>query len=293
MLDIASNYIVHNVDEVLELLERCKDTRVIAGGTDLLIKIRNGRLPSAQLISINAVEELKGISLRTDGSLRIGPLVTFRELESNHIIASCVPILACAAGCVGGPQIRAIGTIGGNICNGATSADTAPSLFALNACLLMRRLSGKETMAIEDFYLGPGKVKLSHGTLLTDIIIRREDYEGYRGYYVKYAMRRAMDIATLGCAVQLRVCGGRIVDIRIAFGVAAPVPLRLKQTEAELLGMIPEEALIRGPALVRAEIRPRGSWRASQDFRLHIAGEIFSLAFDEALKRVKQDALYS
>lgn len=190
-----------------------------------------------------------------------------------------------AAGTVGGPQIRAAGTVGGNICNGVTSADTAPSICALNARLTAQSSSGEREYSIHEHYAGVGRVTLRHGELLTAITIPASEYQGYCGSYTKYAMRNAMDIATLSCAVWLKTdeAGEVLEDIRIACGVAAPVPMRALETERALKGLRVEEALQKAPALIRQEVNPRDSWRASRKFRLHIVGEILQSTMEEAL----------
>ena len=215
----------------------------------------------------------------------IGPLTTFTELEEDCLIQENIPLLAMAAGTVGGPQIRAAGTVGGNICNGVTSADTAPSICALNARLTAQSSSGEREYSIHEHYAGVGRVTLRHGELLTAITIPASEYQGYCGSYTKYAMRNAMDIATLSCAVWLKTdeAGEVLEDIRIACGVAAPVPMRALETERALKGLRVEEALQKAPALIRQEVNPRDSWRASRKFRLHIVGEILQSTMEEAL----------
>lgn len=251
----------------------------------MLIKIREGKLAGARLVSIGGIPELKGVSMKENGDIVIGPLTTFTELEENCLIQENIPLLTMAAGTVGGPQIRAAGTVGGNICNGVTSADTAPSICALNARLTAQSSSGEREYSIHEHYAGVGRVTLQHGELLTAITIPASEYQGYCGSYTKYAMRNAMDIATLSCAVWLKTdeAGGVLEDIRIACGVAAPVPMRALETERALKGLRVEEALQKAPALIRQEVNPRDSWRASRKFRLHIVGEILQSTMEEAL----------
>lgn len=286
MLDILENRQAHSVPEALAYLEADDSAVVVAGGTDVLIKVREGKLSGAHLVSIGGIRELKGVTRKENGDLVIGPLTTFRELEADPLIQTHIPILAGAAGTVGGPQIRAAGTVGGNICNGVTSADTASTLCALNARLTLTSRAGVREYSIHEHYVGAGKVALRHAELLTAITIPRGDYEGYHGAYFKYAMRNAMDIATLGCAVSLKLNPEKtcLEDIRLACGVAAPVPIRAWNTERALQGMAVKEALAQAPELLRREITPRDSWRASRRFRLHVAGEILVRAMRSALE---------
>lgn len=291
VFDIEQVFQPHSLAEALELLGRDKTLLPIAGGTDVLIRVREGKLAGARLLSIRSLPELSGIGLDAEGNLEIGALTTFETLENDSLIARSIPVLAHAAGSVGGPQIRAVGTIGGNICNGVTSADTASTIHALEAELVLSSIHGERRVAIGDFHIGPGKTSLQPGELLRKLIIRRTSFEGVGGCYFKYAMRTAMDIATLGCVVLVRPDHERqnIDRLRIAFGVAAPTVIRAVATENALYGMAYDAARMQIGQSVHTDIHPRDSWRASRDFRMHIAGELaqraLESAWEDALKR--------
>ena len=287
MYDIESIICADSVAAAVQALAADQQAIIIAGGTDVLIKVREGRLACCRLVSIHDIADLRGVSLEPNGNINIGALTTFADLEHDALLASLCPFLGEAAGQAGGPQLRQQGTIGGNICNGATSADTAPSLFTLNAVLQLTCISGNRQIPIQEFYLGPGKVALQPGEILTKIIIKREDYAGYFGAYIKYAMRNAMDIATVSCAVMVKPenTDNRVADVRIALGVAGPTPMRAVLAESALLGLQFDSVVAEIGDLVRAEINPRSSWRASKEFRLHIAGEIAARALNQAWQR--------
>lgn len=288
MFDIKALYEARSVEEALELRRRYPEASVLAGGTDLLIKIREGKLTDAELICIRDVAELRGVTQDAEGSLRIGPLTNFSGLMSEPLIRERIPVLGEAAGEVGSPQIRNAGTIGGNLCNGATSADTAPTLFAYDAVLELRSSSGNRQAGIGDFYLGPGSTDLRPGELLTGIVIPGASLERTHGCYIKYSMREALDISTLGCSVNLRLStdGKRMERIRIAYGVAGPVPCRCPEAEARFAGAPCSEETARAFAKAAvAEISPRDSWRASRAFRLHIAEECAYRALRSCIER--------
>lgn len=289
MFDIREIHQPKNLEEALAVAGQHPDAIIIAGGTDVLIKIRDGKLVYRDLLSIHGLSELHGIEEESCGDLLIGPLNSFRDLLEHPLICRHVPILARAAATVGGPQVRVMGTLGGNLANGATSADTASSLHALEAELLLQSAISQRLVPINEFHLGPGRTACAPGEILTKIIIRRVNFIDTGGWYIKYAMREAMDIATLGCSVMVKpdADGKCIEQLRIAFGVAAPVPLRTVETEAELKGSPIEEAAQRIATLVRTEINPRDSWRASKAFRLQIAG----VMAERALLRAWQEAL--
>ena len=267
MYDIENYYNAKTVSEAVELLTEHPDARIISGGSDVLIKIREGRMAGTSLVSIRDIEELKGIEKKDSGDIYIGAGTVFSHITADPIIQECVPVLGEAVDQVGGPQIRNIGTIGGNICNGAVSAD---SLHIANA-------EGGRVVPVREFYLGPGRVALKQGEVLMHVVIPRAEYEGYHGHYIKYSMRNAMDIATLSCSVVSKVNPETKIleDVRITFGVAAPVPYRCVETEELLKGRkLGEELYRKLEDSIRSEIHPRDSWRASKAFRLQIGGEI-------------------
>lgn len=277
MYDIENYYNAKSVGEAAALLKEYPDTRIISGGSDVLIKIREGKMAGTSLVCIRDIKEIQGVSKKDNGDIYIGAGTTFSHITNDPIIQECIPVLGEAVDQVGGPQIRNIGTIGGNICNGAVSADSAPTVFSLNALLCIEDGNGGRTVPVKEFYLGPGRVDLKRGEILTHVIIPAKEYQGYHGHYIKYSMRKAMDIATLSCSVVSRVDTEKNVleDVRITFGVAAPVPFRCEKTEAALKGMSVSEELYQTiEESVRQEISPRDSWRASREFRLQIGGEI-------------------
>ncbi|MFI3257178.1 MAG: xanthine dehydrogenase subunit XdhB [Spirochaetales bacterium] len=287
MYDIEKITIVHSVEEAVHALQSDCEARIIAGGSDVLIKIREGEYAGCRLVSIREITSLHGIKLEDDGTIFIGPLTTFSEIIESPIIQKYIDVLGFAADQVGGPQIRNIGTVGGNISNGVTGADTASTLCALNAVIEItgpakdnpKKLAVRH-VPLQDYYVKAGKVCLEPGELCTGIRIYKKDYEGYKGSYIKYAMRNAMDIATLGCSVVSKITeastGDKIMqDIRIAFGVAGPVPLRCRQTEEKLRNLpINENFFYELSHSIIDDINPRTSWRASKDFRLQLAQEL-------------------
>ena len=290
MYDIESYYEANTVEEAADLLSGHPGTRIICGGSDVLIKIREGRMACTGLVSIRKIPELQQIIKQENGDLWIGAAMTFSHITGHPLVQKYIPVLGEAVDQVGGPQVRNVGTIGGNICNGAVSADSVPTAFSLECSLRIFGPRGVRFSDMESFYLGPGKVDLRPGEILTHVIVPREKYEGYTGHYIKYAMRNAMDIATLSCSTVCRVDKNtnRLEDIRMTFGVAAGVPLRVRQTEAALRGKEISEALYEETArLVRSEINPRDSWRASRSFRLQIGGEIAARSLREAIKKAR------
>lgn len=288
MYDIQSIYQAKSVDDAIRALQADPSAIVIAGGTDVLIKIREGKLAGCSLVSIhNLTDELSGVTLSPGGDVEIGPLTTFRGVTFSDVIRQTVPVLGEAADMAGGPQLRAAGTIGGNVCNGITSADTASTLVALDAVLRVRGPKGERDVPISEWYQGVGKVALAPYELLVKIIIPRDNYAGYTGHYIKYAMRNAMDIATLGvsCLVKLTDDKKTVDDAALAFGVAGPVPMRAPSAEAAVRGLPIEEAIAVIGKAALADVNPRTSWRASKEFRIQLIEELSPRALREAARK--------
>ncbi|MGI6152447.1 MAG: xanthine dehydrogenase subunit XdhB [Christensenellaceae bacterium] len=288
MYDISRLYEPQSVSEAVKILQKHPEARVLAGGSDLLLKIREGKLAGIECVSIYKLDALRGISMEADGSIAILPLTSFSHVARNELVLEHIPVLAEAVETIGGPQIRNIGTIGGNVCNGVTSADSASTLFSLDAELELTGSGGVRTVPIHDFYIGPGKVDLRPTEILTTIRIPQKSYEGYHGKFIKYAMRKAMDISTLNCSVNVKLSGDKklIEDVRIAFGVASPTPMRCSAAENCTCGKpVGEETLRSLVDTALSEITPRTSWRASRELRMQLAAELAMRALKEAVQR--------
>lgn len=288
MYSIKHIEIPRTIDEAIDFLESNPGSEIIAGGTDVLIKIREGKMKNCTLVSISQLSELNGIEVDQLENIIIKPATVFSHITNNDIIKKHINVLGEAADQVGGPQIRNMGTIGGNICNGVTSADTASTLCALNAVMILKGPNGIREVPISEWYLGPGKTIRAHNEILTGIKITKDNYDGYHGFYIKYGKREAMEIATLGCVVVVKLSNDKKVldDIRIAYGVASPFPIRCYNTENLLKNKPISNKLISELAIsVLNDVNPRSSWRASKEFRQQLAKELAKRAFKEAIIR--------
>ncbi len=288
MYNFNNLYEAKSVAEAVELKALHPEALILAGGSDILIKIREGKLAGCDLINIYGLDELRGICVEDDGAILIRPLTSFTDVSISSVIKAHIPVLGEAMSQIGGPQVRNIGTIGGNICNGVTSADSATTLKAYDATLEIASAHGTRVLPYTEFNLGPGKVDLREGEILTGIRIAKESYDRTYGFYTKYAMRKAMDIATLGCSVNVRLTQDkrRIERLRIAFGVAAPIPIRALSAEEAAVNQSVDEALLE---LVAQEsikdVNPRTSWRASKEFRLQLVKELARRSTKAAIER--------
>lgn len=287
MYDIKALYEATSVKDAIALLQAHPAAHVIAGGSDVLIKMREGKLAGCELVSIYGLDELRGVTLEADGAIRIGSLTSFSHITKDPIIQAHINVLGEAVDMVGGPQIRNIGTIGGNTCNGVTSADSGSTLMAYDAVMEVEGPNGQRLIPIQEWYVSAGKVSLQPAEIQTAIRIPKASYEGYFGHYIKYAMRNAMDIATTGCSVNVKLSPDKttIQDVRLAYGVAGPVPMRAPHAEAFARGRAVEDATIEGfGQAALSDVNPRDSWRASREFRLHLAKELAQRALREAIR---------
>ena len=288
MYDLESLYEATSVEDACRALAEDPQAIVIAGGTDVLVKVRGGKLAGAHLVSIhNLHDELDGVTLADDGTVEIGPITWFHHVTTSPVIQATVPTLGEACDTPGGPQLRVSGTIGGNVCNAATSADSASTLFAYGALLDVVSTRGKRTIPIEEWYAGPGRSYRERDEVLVKIRIPRDHYEGFTGHYFKYGKRRALEIATMGCCCLVKLAADKstIDDIRLAFGVAAPTPMRATGAEDAVRGLSVAEAVEKIGELAQAETHPRDSWRASKDFRLQLIGEMSRRSLIEAARK--------
>lgn len=287
MYDLKALYEAESVEHAVALLMEHPEAQIIAGGSDVLVQMREGKRAGKELVSLYGIDAMRGVSFEEDGAIRIGSLTSFSHITKDPIIQKYINVLGEAVDMVGGPQIRNIGTIGGNTCNGVTSADSASTLHAWDAIVEITGPEGVRRLPIHDFYIKAGKVDLRPGELQTAIIIPKEAYEGYFGHYIKYAMRNAMDIATTGCSVNVKLSEDKktILDARIAYGVAGPVPMRATSAEAKIRGKETGRAAVKEFAqAVLEDINPRDSWRAAKDFREHIATVLAERALCESIR---------
>jgi xanthine dehydrogenase FAD-binding subunit len=284
MFNIKSYSKADSIEEAIRLLQENPEARLIAGGTDVLVKLHKGKGQFDHLIDIHDIAELNFINQNDDGDLVIGPLTCFTDVAESALIRKHIPILSEAILTIGGPQVRNMATIGGNLCNGVPSADSATPLIALNAAVTVQGKDGSRQMPLEDFFLGPSRVAIEHNEIMTAITVTRDNYSGYYGNFFKYAMRDAMDIATIGCSAVCKVDDDVLIDLRLAYGVAAPVPIRCKETEDKIRGRKVSIRLLEDiAAAVKDDVSPRTSWRAARDFRLQIIATLARRVVKQAI----------
>ena len=288
MYDLKALYEAQSVQDAVRLRLEHPEAQILAGGTDVLVQMREGKRAGKELISIYGLDELRGVSIDGEENIRIGSLTSFSHITRDPVIQKYINVLGEAVDMVGGPQIRNAGTIGGNTCNGVTSADSASTLFAWDAVVELTGEKGVRRLPIQEFYISAGKVDICPDEIQTAILLPKASYENCFGHYIKYAMRSAMDIATTGCSVNVVLSGDKktIERARIAYGVAGPVPMRAAHAEEAAQGRpASQETADAFAAAVLEDIHPRDSWRASKAFREHIAVELAQRCLIEAGRR--------
>ena len=290
MFPIENYHAATSIEDAVQALAADPQARIIAGGTDVLVRLHEGDNAYGRLVDINGLDELKTISMDEDGCISIGALATCTAILEHPVILDNVPMLAQALATIGGPQIRNTATMGGNICNGAVSADSACAALVYEFDLVIQGRDGERTESIHGFHTGPGRTILRHDDVLKYFLIRPENYKGIGAAYTKYAMRGAMDIATIGCgaAVQLNDDGATIEQLKLAFAVAAPTPIRCPRAEQAVQGKtFNDETLAILAQAVEHDVRPRTSWRAEKEFRLHIIRTLAGRVTREAAANVE------
>ncbi len=285
MFPIKKYHYATSVQDAVQALAADEKAKIIAGGTDVLVRLHEGDTAYNCLVDINGLNELKEIRIDNDENIYIGSLATCTEIMEHELVKKHLPMIVESLATIGGPQIRNTATMGGNICNGAVSADSACAALVHEVDLVIEGNEGERIESINGFHTGPGRTILGHSDLLKYFMVRPDKYEGFSGSYIKYAMRGAMDIATIGCGAMLRMDGKHIESLKLAFAVAAPTPIRCpnaeKTAEKQTLNDKTLEAIADA---VEKDVRPRTSWRASKEFRLHIIRTLAKRVTKQAVK---------
>ena len=278
-----------SVDECLKVLtERGADTRVVAGGTDLLPQMKNGVLKPGWVVDLSGIAELRAISEAPGGGLRIGAAVSARDLELDSRVKSRFPSLAESAAMVGSVQVRNLATLGGNLCNAAPSADMAPPLLALDAEAVIAGPRGRRQVPMASFFLGVRKTVLEPGDLLLELVVPPQA-KGSGDNYLRHTPRRELDIAVVGVASAITLAAGKCSKARIALAAVAPVPLRATEAEQALTGQaITPESIERAAGLAADAARPIDDHRGSIQFRRHLVRVLTRRTLTTALERASR-----
>lgn len=247
--------------------------RFLAGGTDLVIAMKEKGLLPKYIVDLKRVPGLSGIRENGDGTMTIGALTTMYAIETSSVIKKNYPFLAQSAAEVGSIQIRNRATVGGNMANATPSADVAPGLIALNATAKIVGTAGERIISMEEFFRGPGQNVMSADEILTEITIPKINPQ-LVGEYIKFSPRDMMDLAYIGVAVAYHFGSDKqCTGVRIVLGAVAPTPIRAKNSEALLEGHILSEELATkvGDEAAR-ESKPISDVRSSAEYRRTMVG---------------------
>lgn len=266
-----------SLNECLELLDRLRgQARILAGGTDLLVRLKHDMVKENSIIDITRLNELHGIS-NDMGYIHIAPLTTHSEILDSDI-CNKLPVLKMACSSVGSPQIRNRGTIGGNVINASPAGDTIPALFVHGAVMKLKSVNGERMVPVEEFYAGPGRTVMKDNEILVDISVP-EASDGDKGFFKKLGQRNALAISIVSVAVILKINeqNNIIEKASVAVGAAAPTVIRCTEAERLMTGMLMNDPdKIREIAdCIRDMVSPISDVRASAVYRAEMSANLF------------------
>jgi aerobic carbon-monoxide dehydrogenase medium subunit len=275
-----------SIDDCLRALaQKGADTKVLAGGTDLLPQLKNGLLKPARVIDLSGISRLRALEPANGRGLRVGAAVTARTLELDATVRGRYRSLAESGALVGSVQVRNLATLGGNLCNAAPSADMAPPLLALDAEAVIVGPKGERRVPIATFFTGVRRTVLAPDELLLELMVPDPGPQS-GGHYLRHTPRRELDIAVVGVASQLTLANGVCTKARIALAAVAPVPLRATAAEQSLEGQaVTAERIARAADLAVDAARPISDQRGSAEFRRHLVRVLTRRTLTTALER--------
>jgi len=248
------------------LAEKGQVAKVLAGGTDLLNKMKHGLVAPAVLISLKQLEQLSNIEYEEGKGVLIGARATHNAICNSKLMQEKYLSICEAAHHMANNQIRNVGTIGGNISNAVPSADLPPILMALDASITLVGTKGERVMALEEFFVGPGKTLLAPDEIISQIVIPDQSCTG--STYIKFGLRRSGALAVVGVAVAVTMDGNVCKDARIVLGAVAPVPMRAPKAEAMIIGKaISDDLLEEVGVCASTECKPIDDIRGSAEYR--------------------------
>jgi xanthine dehydrogenase FAD-binding subunit len=261
--------------ELFNLQQQHPDAQLMAGGTDLLVSLRHTPQPERAIIGLERIEELRRIDELPDNSVSIGAAVTFGSIVRSPLLKARYPLLTQAASTVGGPAIRNMASIGGNIVTASPAADSLPALYLLDARLELRSAAGSRTVGIAEFILGPRRTLLQPGEIISRIILPPATGWDLQ-LFEKVGRRKSLAIAVASLAATVRLAAdGTVTEARFAWGSVGPTIVRCPAAETLLKGQpLSEAVLTEAAALVRKTVSPIDDIRATADYRRSVAGNL-------------------
>jgi carbon-monoxide dehydrogenase medium subunit len=276
------------VEEAVALLTG-DDVRLLSGGTDLIVQLREGRRSARLVVDVKPIAELGELSYDPAAGLRIGAAVPCYRICGDAAVAAAYPGLIDAFSLIGGVQIQGRASVGGNLCNASPAADSIPALIAYGAVCEIAGPRGRRRLPVEDLCVAPGRTTLGPGELLVALHVS-PPAPRFGAAYLRFIPRNEMDIAVVGAgvAVTLDAGGERFVMARIALGAVAPTPLPVPEAGAALAGqLVSPETIAAAAELARAAARPIDDMRGTAAQRRHLAGVLTRRALERAVARAR------
>jgi carbon-monoxide dehydrogenase medium subunit len=266
---------------------RADDARALAGGTDLVPQLREGRRSAARIVDLKHIPEMTAITMLPDGSVSIGAAASATAVARHAAIAASYPAVAESAQLIGGVQVQNRASLGGNICNAAPSADGVPALICHGAQALIAGPEGTREMPVEAIFTGPGRTILAAGELLVAIRLPPVAPRAAAAYR-RFTPRREMDIAVAGAGAWVRLGeDGAIAEARLSLASVAPTPIRAPTAERKLVGERPSSGLFEEAGRLAAQdARPISDTRGSAAYRRTLAAVLMARALADCGRRL-------
>ena len=277
-----------SVDDAVRCLAQAGDAaKVLAGGTDLLVQLRSGRLHPGTIVDIKKIPELTVVTAE-NGGFRIGAAVSGAELNENAAVKAAWPGLVEGLDLIGSTQIQGRASLGGNLCNASPAADSVPGMIAAGAICAVAGPGGRRDVPVEDIAIAPGKTSLQAGEFVVSILLPpRPPHSG--DAYLRFIPRTEMDIAVVGAGVSLTLDdSGTCIAARVALGAVAPTALLVEDGAAALIGTkVDDAALTKLSAAAIAACNPIDDKRGTVEYRTKVAGVLARRAAEKALERAR------
>jgi carbon-monoxide dehydrogenase medium subunit len=282
------------LDEAVALLaEKGEHARPLAGGTDLLVQMRAGRFALDRLVDIKRISELNRLAYDPVGGLTLGAAVPCWRIVEDHEVCRAYPALIDAIASIGGIAIQGRATVGGNLCNAASCANSAPPLLVLGATCRIRGRDGERTLPLEAFFVGSGKTVLRPGELLVSITVPAPP-PGLGARYLRFTPRAEMDIAVVGVGASVCLSADRstIHTARVALSVVAATPVLVPEAGAALAGAaVTADAIAVAATLAQRAARPRTTMRGTAPHRRHLVRVLTERALWDAVRRARGETI--
>ncbi len=260
--------------------------RVLAGGTDLYLRLRKGVFLPDYVIDLKRVPSLDSITPNRGGGVQIGPTTIQDDIARSSLIQQLYPALAEAASWVGSVQTRNRATVVGNVCNASPAADTAPALLSYGAQVKIASAQGERTLPLEEFFVGPGRTALQDNELVAEIILPAPQPHSGAAFFRR--TRTAMDIAVVCGAALLQLSNGTCQNARIALGAVGPIPLRATRAEAALRGqMLTDQVVADASRIASEEARPIDDVRSTAEYRREMVRVLTGRSLRQAMERAR------